>query len=116
MRRGLVEQRFLHADPNFANYAFLEDGRLIVYDHGCVKRVPEVTFGTFGKAALWAEWRAGAHLLQVEQGVDGRSSKTSPLRTSFSSLNSVLGYHGLAKGTAYRWITMSYAPRGRATP
>lgn len=35
--RGLLEQRFLHADPNFANYAFLEDGRLIVYDHGCMK-------------------------------------------------------------------------------
>jgi predicted unusual protein kinase regulating ubiquinone biosynthesis (AarF/ABC1/UbiB family) len=39
--RGLTEHRFLHADPNFANYAFLDDGRLIVYDHGCVKRVPE---------------------------------------------------------------------------
>ena len=28
--RGLLEHRFLHADPNMANYAFLEDGRLIV--------------------------------------------------------------------------------------
>lgn len=39
--RGLIEHRFLHADPNFANYAFLEDGRLIVYDHGCMKEIPE---------------------------------------------------------------------------
>lgn len=39
--RGLLEHRFLHADPNFANYAFLEDGRLIVYDHGCMKEIPE---------------------------------------------------------------------------
>ncbi len=38
--RGLLEQHFLHADPNFANYAFLEDGRLIVYDHGCMKEIP----------------------------------------------------------------------------
>lgn len=38
--RGLVEHQFLHADPNFANYAFREDGGLIVYDHGCVKRIP----------------------------------------------------------------------------
>jgi predicted unusual protein kinase regulating ubiquinone biosynthesis (AarF/ABC1/UbiB family) len=38
--RGLTEHHFLHADPNFGNYAFLEDGRLIVYDHGCIKRVP----------------------------------------------------------------------------
>ena len=37
--RGLLEQRFLHADPNFANYAFREDGSLIVYDHGCMKEI-----------------------------------------------------------------------------
>lgn len=41
--RGLLEHRFLHADPNFGNFAFREDGRLVVYDHGCVKQVPEAT-------------------------------------------------------------------------
>ena len=41
--RGLLQHRFLHADPNFGNFAFREDGRLVVYDHGCVKRVPEAT-------------------------------------------------------------------------
>ncbi len=39
--RGLLEHRFLHADPNLANFAFLEDGRVVVYDFGSVKRVPE---------------------------------------------------------------------------
>ncbi|MEO0423272.1 MAG: AarF/ABC1/UbiB kinase family protein [Pseudomonadota bacterium] len=34
--RGLIEHRFLHADPNFGNFAFREDGSMIVYDHGCV--------------------------------------------------------------------------------
>ena len=38
--RGLFRHRFLHADPNLANFAFLPDGRLVVYDFGCVKRVP----------------------------------------------------------------------------
>ncbi len=43
----LAEQIFvlgvLHADPNPANFACREDGRLIVYDYGCVKRLlPEV--------------------------------------------------------------------------
>jgi hypothetical protein len=38
--RGLFEHRFLHADPNLANFAFLGDGRVIVYDFGCVKEVP----------------------------------------------------------------------------
>ena len=39
--RGLFEHRFLHADPNLANFAFREDGAVVVYDFGCVKRVPE---------------------------------------------------------------------------
>jgi predicted unusual protein kinase regulating ubiquinone biosynthesis (AarF/ABC1/UbiB family) len=38
--RGLFVHRVLHADPNLANFAFLEDGRVVVYDFGCVKRVP----------------------------------------------------------------------------
>jgi predicted unusual protein kinase regulating ubiquinone biosynthesis (AarF/ABC1/UbiB family) len=40
--KGLFHFRFLHADPNIANFAFLEDSRLIVYDFGCMKEVPEV--------------------------------------------------------------------------
>jgi predicted unusual protein kinase regulating ubiquinone biosynthesis (AarF/ABC1/UbiB family) len=38
--RGLFHDRLLHADPNIANFAFLEDGRVVVYDFGCLKRVP----------------------------------------------------------------------------
>lgn len=47
--RGLVAQRFLHADPNFANYAFLEDGRIIVYDHGCMKEIPDTLARQYGR-------------------------------------------------------------------
>ncbi|MCD6585120.1 MAG: AarF/ABC1/UbiB kinase family protein [Desulfobacteraceae bacterium] len=39
--KGLFHFRFLHADPNIANFAFLTDGRLIVYDFGCMKEIPE---------------------------------------------------------------------------
>lgn len=39
--RGFYEHRLLHADPNLANFAFREDGGLVVYDFGCVKQVPE---------------------------------------------------------------------------
>lgn len=38
--RGLLQHRFLHADPNLANFAFREDGRVAVYDYGCVKEIP----------------------------------------------------------------------------
>jgi predicted unusual protein kinase regulating ubiquinone biosynthesis (AarF/ABC1/UbiB family) len=44
--RGLLKHHFLHADPNLANFAFLEDGRVIVYDFGCVKRLsPKLAAG-----------------------------------------------------------------------
>lgn len=39
--RSVFEKQLLHADPNAANLGFLPDGRLIIYDFGCVKRVPE---------------------------------------------------------------------------
>ena len=39
--RGLFKHRFLHADPNFANFAFREDGTVIVYDYGCMKQIPD---------------------------------------------------------------------------
>ena len=38
--RGLLEHRLLHADPNLANFAFRPDGRVVVYDFGCMKEVP----------------------------------------------------------------------------
>lgn len=38
--RGLLAHRELHADPNLANFAFRADGGIVVYDFGCLKRVP----------------------------------------------------------------------------
>jgi predicted unusual protein kinase regulating ubiquinone biosynthesis (AarF/ABC1/UbiB family) len=36
--------RALHADPNPANFAFRKDGRLVMYDFGCVKKIkPEIS-------------------------------------------------------------------------
>ena len=58
--RGIFEHRFLHADPNLANFAFLEDGRVIVYDFGCVKRP---------RADLVAGYRA-----LVRAALDGRKA------------------------------------------
>jgi len=53
--RGLLEHRLLHADPNLANFAFREDGRVVVYDFGCVKRIPEklaVSYAGILRAAI----------------------------------------------------------------
>ncbi len=47
--RGLLEHRMLHADPNLANFSFREDGGVIVYDFGCVKRVPASLAGGYAR-------------------------------------------------------------------
>ncbi len=38
--RCLFKHLFLHADPNFANFAFRKDGKVVVYDYGCMKEIP----------------------------------------------------------------------------
>lgn len=48
--RMIVDQIFglnwIHGDPNPANFAFREDGRLVVYDFGCVKHLqPHIVSG-----------------------------------------------------------------------
>ena len=37
---GLYTYNMVHADPNFANFAFQDDGKVIIYDFGCVKHLP----------------------------------------------------------------------------
>ena len=44
---GLFVHRFLHADPNLANFAFRPDGQVVVYDFGCVKVVPPAIGETY---------------------------------------------------------------------
>ncbi len=69
--RGLFRHRLLHADPNLANFAFLEDGRVIVYDFGCVKRPPEVLVAGYAgviRAALRDD-RAAIPGILLEMGV-----------------------------------------------
>ena len=47
--RGLFVHHLLHADPNLSNFAFLPDGRIVVYDFGCAKQVPEAIATGYGK-------------------------------------------------------------------
>jgi len=39
--KGLIQFNIIHADPNLANFAFLEEGKVIVYDFGCMKSIPD---------------------------------------------------------------------------
>jgi len=69
--RGLFRHRVLHADPNLANFAFLEDGRVVVYDHGCLKRVPAAVARGYARLMLAAADRrkADVPLALREMGV-----------------------------------------------
>lgn len=49
---GLFEHRILHADPNLANFGFREDGSVVVYDLGCVKRVPLALSRSYARLVL----------------------------------------------------------------
>jgi predicted unusual protein kinase regulating ubiquinone biosynthesis (AarF/ABC1/UbiB family) len=79
--RGLFAHGFLHADPNLANFAFLEDGCIIVYDFGCVKSVPDAVFK--GLAELFLAVRGGRHeevpRVLLEMGVYKEGESPTPL-------------------------------------
>ncbi len=63
--RGLLEHRFLHADPNLANFAFLDDGRVVVYDFGCVKKVPENLATSYGELLVAAAEGRGPEIPDI---------------------------------------------------
>ena len=41
MIRSIFSHRFLHADPNLGNFAFTTEGKVILYDFGCMKEIPD---------------------------------------------------------------------------
>lgn len=48
---GAIRHQFLHADPNAGNLGFFPDGSLVLYDFGCMKRVPDVIAQNYRMAA-----------------------------------------------------------------
>ena len=74
---GLFEHRLIHADPNLANFSFLADGRVVVYDFGCVKSVPPRIvkgYRELCRAALDGRWSEVPALLAA-MGVSAASGK-----------------------------------------
>ena len=69
--RGLFTHRFLHADPNFANFAFREDGTVVVYDYGCMKEVPAIIAAGYARLmdAVMTRRKSAIPTLLQEMGV-----------------------------------------------
>ncbi len=43
----IFELSAIHADPNPANFAFHRDGRVVIYDFGCIKELPREIIDTY---------------------------------------------------------------------
>jgi predicted unusual protein kinase regulating ubiquinone biosynthesis (AarF/ABC1/UbiB family) len=80
LMRGLMEHRFLHADPNLANFAFREDGGIVVYDFGCVKEVPESLAVGYGEMLVAAAEGRGEQMPDIlsHMGVHLKSGEALP--------------------------------------
>jgi predicted unusual protein kinase regulating ubiquinone biosynthesis (AarF/ABC1/UbiB family) len=78
--RGLLERRFLHADPNFANFAFREDGKVVVYDYGCMKEIPEDLAAGYSKLMNAVTFRRKAAVPKIlrDMGVYKEGGKPFP--------------------------------------
>jgi predicted unusual protein kinase regulating ubiquinone biosynthesis (AarF/ABC1/UbiB family) len=78
--RGLLKHRFLHADPNLANFAFLEDGRVVVYDFGCVKKVPAPLASGYGDLMRAAGDGRGSEIPEIlrKMGVSMKDGSPPP--------------------------------------
>jgi len=79
LMRGLMEHRFLHADPNLANFAFREDGGVVVYDFGCVKEVPEELASGYGDLLVAAAEGGGEEVSAVMRRMGMHMKDGEPL-------------------------------------
>ena len=62
------------------------------------------------RAVLWAEWQAGHQLKAAERSGGPGRGHTEKISQPGNSFLPLLEDHKLAQTTAYRWITMSFAP------
>ena len=90
MLRMMGEQIFVlgavHADPNPANYACRDDGTVIVYDFGCIKRVAPEILDAYTKHH---HCRIGAQVRRRGNGAD-RTWRSQP-RRAFSGTHLLRG-------------------------
>jgi predicted unusual protein kinase regulating ubiquinone biosynthesis (AarF/ABC1/UbiB family) len=83
--RGLFVHRVLHADPNLSNFAFLPEGRIVVYDFGCTKEVPEAIAAGYGRVMRAAIAGRPQDIPDVLRDLGIRFADGSPLPASMTT-------------------------------
>ena len=79
--RSIFKHRLVHADPNFGNFAFQTDGKIILYDFGCMKEVPDylhIGLSSMAKSVLNDKLEEIPNLLMT-MGVHKSNKKTIPI-------------------------------------
>ena len=101
--QGVFAHRFLHADPNAGNFAFREDGSLVLYDFGCMKKVPfniSRGYGNLLRAIFSGQDEIIPEILK-EVGIhraDGRPIEVSLLKPHADIVRQVFGEDGFVFG------------------
>ncbi len=93
--RGLFEHRLLHTDPNLANFSFLEDGRVVVYDFGSVKQIPVALAAGYARlvVAVLESRRDQVPALLAELGLarsDGSPIEPEPIAPYLDLMDEIL--------------------------
>ncbi len=80
---GFFKYKILHVDPNIANFGFRENGEVVLFDFGCIKKIPDVISNAYKNtviAILKNEWNKASCILK-EAGIQTR--KGEPLKEEF---------------------------------
>ncbi len=80
---NLLIHRFLHADPNPGNFAYREDGRIVLYDFGCVKTVPDRLAAAYGRMARALLERRYGDVPEIVKDAGIHMRDGSPLSVNF---------------------------------
>ncbi|HEU0198583.1 MAG TPA: AarF/ABC1/UbiB kinase family protein [Nevskiaceae bacterium] len=86
--RGIYRQDTVHADPHPGNFAFREDGSVVVYDFGCVKRVQPGVRDELRRllaCGLSEDW-AGTHATMERLGGIARGVSADQLSAFYAEL------------------------------
>jgi len=113
--RSIYQNHALHADPHPGNFAFREDGRVVVYDFGCVKHLRAETVEELKRLltqGLGGDWRGTHETLQRLGGIaDGVPA--AQLETFYEELAETI-YVPVRDAAGFDFNDERYVPEIRA--
>lgn len=113
--RGIYVNHAVHADPHPGNFAFREDGRVVVYDFGCVKRLQPETVDELRRLleqGLGDDWH-GTHQTMQRLGGIAEGVSAAQLEAFYAELAECI-YIPVRAEEGFDFSDDSYIPEIRA--